>query len=256
MSDGLPIRPHYLRQNADEVHPTTNRHARRPGHLVWPVGRLGGQDRSCLPSGNSRRRLQAAPSAEPKVELLVLQSNLVGRCADPRQDVAARSQEPLENRARSRNVPLEKAFKFKQQAVGRILKTAKPAGSWLTEDDFYELGKGPQLKLKEGMRAVTVRIDDPAVSSSIIHTGCLVDVIFYGRQSGRWDEIDAAFGLRTGSAQSAGERGRSAEPVTSFREPGSRRAISCWRPRPSRRTTGRGPADGRNDQRHALRRAG
>ena len=39
------------------------------------------------------------------------------------------------------------------------------------------MGKGPQLKLKEGLRAVTLRIDDPAVSSSIIHTGSLVDVI-------------------------------------------------------------------------------
>lgn len=120
-----------------------------------------------------------APVAEapppPMVTLLVVQSNLVADARIREQDVGqvAESLEKLNKR----NVPLEKVFKSKQQAVSRILKNSKPAGTWLTEDDFYELGKGPQLKLKEGHRAITVRIDDPAISSSIIRTGCLVDVI-------------------------------------------------------------------------------
>ncbi len=62
--------------------------------------------------------------------------------------------------------------------MGRILKHAKLAASWLTEDDFYEIGKGPQFKLREGYRAVNLRVDDPAISSKIIQAGSRVDVIF------------------------------------------------------------------------------
>ncbi|MEI8373649.1 MAG: Flp pilus assembly protein CpaB [Planctomycetota bacterium] len=111
----------------------------------------------------------------PMATLLVVQSNLVADARIREQDVGqvADSLEKLNKK----NVPLDKVFKSKQQAVGRILKKSKPAGSWLTEEDFYELGKGPQLKLKEGHRAITLRVDDPAISSSIIRTGCLVDVI-------------------------------------------------------------------------------
>ncbi|MEI8373547.1 MAG: RcpC/CpaB family pilus assembly protein [Planctomycetota bacterium] len=111
----------------------------------------------------------------PMATLLIVQSNLVADARIREQDVGQVA-ESLE-KPNKRNVPLEKVFKSKQQAVGRILKKSKSAGSWLTEEDFYEVGKGPQLKLKEGHRAVTVRIDDPAISGSIIRTGCLVDVI-------------------------------------------------------------------------------
>ena len=52
--------------------------------------------------------------------------------------------------------------------MGRILKVAKPAGSWLTDDDFYKLGEAPPIKLKEGYPAVNLRIDDPAISANII----------------------------------------------------------------------------------------
>ena len=117
-----------------------------------------------------------APAPEPKLTLLVLQSNLAGDTRIRDQDVGL-VPESLDE-LKKRNVPLEKAFKFKQQAVGRILKKTKPAGSWLTNEDFYEIDKGPQLKLKEGQRAVSLRVDDPAVSGNIIQTGCLVDVLF------------------------------------------------------------------------------
>lgn len=112
---------------------------------------------------------------EPPVPLLVVQSNLVADARIREQDVG-QTQNSLATLT-AKNIPLEKALKFKQQAVGRILKTSKTAGSWLTEEDFYPLGQGPPLKLKEGYRAVTLRVDDPAVSSSIIRTGSLVDVL-------------------------------------------------------------------------------
>jgi len=130
----------------------------------------------------ARRELpvvQPAPAPqEPMAPLLVLQTNLPGDSRIRDQDVGQVSESLA--RLKEKEVPLDKALKFKQQAVGRILKTAKTAGSWLTTEDFYEVGKGPELKLKPGFRAVTVRVDDPAISSSVIQAGCLVDVIYTG----------------------------------------------------------------------------
>ena len=118
---------------------------------------------------------QAAPR-EAMASLAVLQRNMP---ADARLlDIDVEQVQQSAAKLKQGNVPLDKVFQYKRQALGRVLKKAKPAGSWLTEDDFYPLGKGPPLKLKEGFRAVTVRIDDPAISSSIIRAGSLVDVIF------------------------------------------------------------------------------
>ncbi len=137
---------------------------------AWAARQVLFAKREALP------QVAAAPLPEPKVEMLILQSNLVADARIRDQDVG---QVPASlEEVKKRNIPLEKAFTFKQQAVGRILKKAKNAGSWLSSEDFYDVGKGPQLKLKEGQRAVTLRIDDPAVPSDLIQAGCLVDVIF------------------------------------------------------------------------------
>ncbi len=117
----------------------------------------------------------AAPPAEPKESLLVMQTNLVAGARVREQDVG-QSLEPVE-KLKTANIQ-GKAFGYKQQAVGRVLKHDKLARAWLSEEDFYPVGKEPQLQLKQGYRAVNLRIDDPAISSSIIQPGCLVDVIF------------------------------------------------------------------------------
>ena len=100
--------------------------------------------------------MQAAPPPQ-MVPVLVLQSNLDADALIRGQDVAV-AQVPMLT-VKERDIPLDKAFHFKEQAVGRILKHAKLAASWLTEDDFYEIGRGPQFKLREGYRAVNLRVE-------------------------------------------------------------------------------------------------
>jgi Flp pilus assembly protein CpaB len=78
------------------------------------------------------------------------------------------------------HAPLSKCFIYPQQAIGRILKAPKAAGSWLTDDDFYPVGTGPYFKLKPGFRDVILRVDDPAIVSGMLHAGSYVDVIFTG----------------------------------------------------------------------------
>ena len=118
---------------------------------------------------------QPAPApAEPREPLLVMQANLVAGARVREQDVG-QVLEPVE-KLKAVNI-LGKAFEFKQQAVGRVLKKEKLARAWLTEEDFYPVGKEPQLQLKQGYRAVNLRIDDPAVSSSMLQPGSLIDVI-------------------------------------------------------------------------------
>ena len=160
---------------------------------------------------------------------------------------------------RQRNIPLEKAFQFKQQAVGRILKKAKLAGSWLTEDDFYPVGKGPQLKLKEGYRAVNLRIDDPAISSNVIQAGCLVDVIFTTDNPDDYSKLTRrlASGLEVLSPPvSEGSVPNSVDHGPGDRGLHSKKSyIVAGGDARSGEPTGPGPADGRHDQHNALRRA-
>ena len=124
--------------------------------------------------------VQAPQTPEPKLFLLALQTNLAADARVRDQDVAQVPQTPelTERIQKRKDLSLEKLFRYKQQAMGRVLNKAKLAGSLLSDEDFYDIGKGPQLKLREGLRAVDLRIDDPAVSSDLIQTGSLVDVIF------------------------------------------------------------------------------
>ena len=114
------------------------------------------------------------PVVEPREKLLILQANLPENSRVLEANVA-QTDETVAH-MKERKVPLT-AMKFKAQAVGRILKMAKPAGSWLSEDDFWPLGTGPEMKLEKGYRAVWLRVDDPAVSNNLIPAGCRVDVV-------------------------------------------------------------------------------
>ena len=180
------------------------------------------------------------PPPAPRVPLLVLQSNLAADARIGARDVAS-AQEPLQ-KLKERNIPLDKALKFSQQAVGRILKHAKPAGSWLTEDDFYELGTAhavkAQRRLSRGQFA-----DRRSGRLQQHHSNRLPGRRdFHDRQSGRQFEVDFAFGFRAGSAQSAGERWRLAELRN------HRCQEELHRPGGDARRgeeIGRGPADGR-----------
>jgi Flp pilus assembly protein CpaB len=126
-----------------------------------------------------------APPPEPSDKLLILQSNLQANTRISEQDVGEVTETLV--RMKEKSVPVDKesgrpapnVLKYRQQAVGRVLKTAKAAGSWLTKDDFFEIGE--EFKLPPGMNAVYVRVDDPPASStSLFQAGCFVDVIFTG----------------------------------------------------------------------------
>lgn len=146
--------------------------------ILFGLGAAWAAKQVLLAKREAPPQVAAVTPPEPTVALLVVQSNLAADARIREQDVGQVpvSLEKLNAKLKEKNISLESALKFKQQAVGRILKTAKPAGSWLTTDDFYEIGTVPQLKLKPEMRAVTLRIDDAAISNSI-RTGCLIDVL-------------------------------------------------------------------------------
>jgi Flp pilus assembly protein CpaB len=84
---------------------------------------------------------------------------------------------------RGRNYPLEQLMIDTNQIVGRVLqKELKPGDPFLT-GSLYAEGTGPKLadKLKPGMRAVTIPIDNlSAVGGSTVE-GSFVDVLFRAR---------------------------------------------------------------------------
>jgi pilus assembly protein CpaB len=84
---------------------------------------------------------------------------------------------------RGRNYPLEQLMIDTNQIVGRVVqKDMKPGDPFLT-GTLYAEGTGPKLsdKLKPGMRAVTIPIDNlSAVGGSTVE-GSFVDVLFRAR---------------------------------------------------------------------------
>jgi pilus assembly protein CpaB len=84
---------------------------------------------------------------------------------------------------RGRNYPLEQLMIDTNQIVGRMVqKDLKPGDPFLTAS-LYAEGTGPKLadKLKPGMRAVTIPIDNlSAVGGSTVE-GSFVDVLFRAR---------------------------------------------------------------------------
>ena len=133
-------------QNADEVYPTTNYHARRPGHLVWPGCGLGGK---ANPAGQAGTACRAAPSAGAEGAAIGIAEQFGCRCADSRTRRGPGA-EPMADHEEG-EYPLEKAFEFKQQAVGRILKHAKLAGSWLTRRRFLRDRQGAATQAQRGI---------------------------------------------------------------------------------------------------------
>jgi Flp pilus assembly protein CpaB len=93
---------------------------------------------------------------------------------------------------RGRNYPLEQLMIDTNQLVGRVVqKDMKPGDPFLT-GGMYAEGTGPKLadKLKPGMRAVTIPIDNlSAVGGSTVE-GSFVDVLFRARSR----EADALTG--------------------------------------------------------------
>ncbi len=113
-------------------------------------------------------------AVEPTEYVLCVQANLPMNARIREGDVGV--VQATVKKLKDKNVP--DMFRSKQQAIGRIVKTEKGlmAGSLISEADLYKLGDVPTIKLREGYRVVTLRVDDPVVSSNIIQAGCLVDI--------------------------------------------------------------------------------
>lgn len=80
----------------------------------------------------------------------------------------------------ARKLPLEKTMLAPDQIVGRVLHEAiKQGDAFLTTNMFLE-GTGPKLsdKLKPGMRAITIPIDNLAAVGGRTVEGSFVDVLF------------------------------------------------------------------------------
>ena len=80
----------------------------------------------------------------------------------------------------ARKLPLDKTMLSTDQIIGRVLQEAvKPGEAFLTSN-LYPEGTGPKLsdKLKPGMRAVTVPIDNLAAVGGSTVEGSFVDVLF------------------------------------------------------------------------------
>ncbi len=92
---------------------------------------------------------------------------------------------------KSRNYPLEQLMIDSNQIVGRILHAEMKQGDPFLTVNLYPEGTGPKLsdKLKPGMRAVTIPVDNlSAVGGSTIE-GNFVDVLFRARA--RAADLDA-----------------------------------------------------------------
>jgi len=84
---------------------------------------------------------------------------------------------------KGRNYPLEQLMIDTNQVVGRVAQTAMKPGDPFLTGALYAEGTGPKLsdKLKPGMRAVTIPIDNlSAVGGSTVE-GSYVDVLFRAR---------------------------------------------------------------------------
>jgi pilus assembly protein CpaB len=83
----------------------------------------------------------------------------------------------------ARNLPLEQTMLSPAQIIGRvILEPIAEGGAFLTTNMFLE-GTGPKLsdKLKPGMRAITVPINNLAAVGGSTVEGSFVDVLFKSR---------------------------------------------------------------------------
>jgi len=84
----------------------------------------------------------------------------------------------------SRKLPLERTMLSPEQIVGRVLQEPiKQGEAFLTTNMFLE-GTGPKLadKLKPGMRAVTIPIDNLAAVGGRTVEGSFVDVLFKAKK--------------------------------------------------------------------------
>lgn len=84
----------------------------------------------------------------------------------------------------ARKMPLEKTMLSPEQIVGRVLQEPMKQGeAFLTTNMFLE-GTGPKLadKLKPGMRAITIPIDNLAAVGGRTVEGSFVDVLFKAKK--------------------------------------------------------------------------
>ena len=79
-----------------------------------------------------------------------------------------------------RKLPLETLMIDSQQVIGRILRSPLKTGEAFLTTNFYLEGVGPDVatKLKPGMRAMTIPIDDLSAVGGSAVVGSNVDVLF------------------------------------------------------------------------------
>jgi Flp pilus assembly protein CpaB len=87
------------------------------------------------------------------------------------------------NDMEARKLPLDKTMLGTQQIIGRILSEPMPQGSPFLTSNLFPEGTGPKLsdRLKPGMRAVTIPIDNLAAVGGSTVEGSHVDVLFRSR---------------------------------------------------------------------------
>jgi pilus assembly protein CpaB len=84
----------------------------------------------------------------------------------------------------SRKLPLERTMLSPEQIVGRVLQEPMKQGDAFLTTNMYIEGTGPKLadKLKPGMRAITIPIDNLAAVGGRTVEGSFVDVLFKAKK--------------------------------------------------------------------------